>query len=388
MTEFWLISAPGEKTCQETWERMNRATGGENGLSTNFKFNIPDLKVGTLDQLVGLSDDLHKLDTFAESVTRKLVQYFAEILEDQRDKLFENLQVNGKDMTQYLTKFQWETAKYPVKQSLRTIAEVISKQVTQIDTDLKAKATAYNNLKNNLASLERKATGNLLTKDLADVVKKDDFVLDSEYLQTLLVVVPRSMYKDWETKYEKLADMVVPRSSRLVYEDQEGGLFTVTLFRKVVDEYKLHCREQKFIVRDFVYDEEALNQGKNERSKLAAEKNKQFGPLVRWLKINFAETFSAWIHVKALRVFVESVLRYGLPVNFQAALLQPSKKSSKKLRETLNQLYAHLDSANMGSGGQMDMADDIPGLMALGQQDYYPYVFFKINTELVEVGKQ
>lgn len=35
------------------------------------------------------------------------------------------------------------------------------------------------------------------------------------------------------------------------------------------------------------------------------------GPLVRWLKVNFSECFCAWIHVKALRVFVESVLRFG-----------------------------------------------------------------------------
>ena len=33
------------------------------------------------------------------------------------------------------------------------------------------------------------------------------------------------------------------------------------------------------------------------------------GPLVKWLKVNFGECFAAWIHVKALRVFVESVLR-------------------------------------------------------------------------------
>lgn len=33
------------------------------------------------------------------------------------------------------------------------------------------------------------------------------------------------------------------------------------------------------------------------------------GPLLRWLKVNFSEAFVAWIHVKALRVFVESVLR-------------------------------------------------------------------------------
>ncbi len=93
MTEFWLISAPGEKTCQQTWDKMNMATTQTN-LSTNHKFNIPELKVnlfhlkhwfifnifsiclmsfggvsqqvGTLDVLVGLSDELAKLDSFVE----------------------------------------------------------------------------------------------------------------------------------------------------------------------------------------------------------------------------------------------------------------------------------------------------------------------------------
>lgn len=49
-------------------------------------------------------------------------------------------------------------AKYPIKQSLRNIADIISKQVGQIDADLKTKSTAYNNLKGNLQSLEKKQT--------------------------------------------------------------------------------------------------------------------------------------------------------------------------------------------------------------------------------------
>jgi V-type H+-transporting ATPase subunit C len=47
-------------------------------------------------------------------------------------------------------------AKYPIKQSLRNIADIISKQVGQIESDLKAKSAAYNNLKGNLQSLEKK----------------------------------------------------------------------------------------------------------------------------------------------------------------------------------------------------------------------------------------
>jgi hypothetical protein len=62
------------------------------------------------------------------------------------------------DLPSYITRFQWDIAKYPIKQSLRNIADIISKQVGQIDADLKTKSTAYNNLKGNLQNLEKKQT--------------------------------------------------------------------------------------------------------------------------------------------------------------------------------------------------------------------------------------
>lgn len=143
---------------------------------------------------------------------------------------------------------------------------------------------------------------------------------------------------DWWSYYEKLTDMVVPRSSQIIEQDNDHCLVNVSLFKKVVEEFKLHARERKFIVREFVYNEEELAAGKNEITKLITDKKKQFvslkinsillnkflthvlldpflvlriikGPLVRWLKVNFSEAFCALIHVKALRVFVESVLR-------------------------------------------------------------------------------
>uniref|UniRef100_H2T8X0 V-type proton ATPase subunit C n=1 Tax=Takifugu rubripes TaxID=31033 RepID=H2T8X0_TAKRU len=404
MTEFWLISAPGEKTCQQTWDKLMMATTRSNNLSVNNKFNIPDLKVGTLDVLVGLSDELAKLDAFVESVVKKVAQYMADVLEDSRDKVQENLLANGGyqyhsslclpiDLVTYITRFQWDMAKYPIKQSLKNISEIISKQASQIDCDLKARASAYNNLKGNLQNLERKNAGSLLTRSLADIVKKEDFVLDSEYLITMLVVVPKTNYADWQKTYETLAEMVVPRSTKLLFEDNDSGLFSVTLFRKAIDDFRHQARENKFMVRDFQYNEVEMKADKEEMTRLSTDKKKQMqqsllmilkllslqGPLVRWLKVNFSEAFIAWIHIKALRVFVESVLRYGLPVNFQAMLLQPHKKNMKKLREVLYELYKHLDS----SAAIIDASMDIPGLN-LSQQEYYPYVYYKVDCNLLD----
>lgn len=62
------------------------------------------------------------------------------------------------DLATYLTRFQWEMAKFPIKQSLRGIVDSINNQVTQIEHDLKSKSANYNNLKSNLANMERKQT--------------------------------------------------------------------------------------------------------------------------------------------------------------------------------------------------------------------------------------
>lgn len=65
----------------------------------------------------------------------------------------------------------------------------------------------------------------------------------------------------------------------------------------------------RFTVREYTFDEQALANEHEKIRELENERQKLHGNLVRWLKINFGEVFSALIHIKALRVFVESVLR-------------------------------------------------------------------------------
>ncbi|KER25916.1 hypothetical protein T265_06723 [Opisthorchis viverrini] len=380
MSEFWIISLPGERNPDEVFERLNAALSKYPGLSSQWKFSIPtDLKVGTLDVLVGLSDELAKLDIYAESITKKVAQYMGDVLEEQRHKLEDNLTINGLNPATFLIKFQWDYAKYPVKQTLSSLYAIISEQLSKIDADLKVKSTAYNAVKGNLQNLERKQTGSLLTRDLGDIVKSEQFVVGSEYLATLVVVVPRSSYKEWQSSYATLTDMVVPNSSELLFEDQDNGLWTVTLFRKMIEDFKNRCRERRFIVRDFEYDEKKIEEGKTELSKLESDKKRQFAPLFRWLKINFGEAFSAMVHTKALRVFVESVLRYGLPVDFQAVLIQPNKKAHKRLRELLRQLYSHLDST-----ASSNVVDEEIALVGVSPVDYYPYVSFKVELSILD----
>jgi len=362
---YWLISAPKPAKGPSAFDTLNRKTSKENNLSNNFMFGIPDLKVGTLDSLMALSDDLAKIDTFVENTTKKIVRQLVEISDKRPDKN-DVLTVNGTDIDTYLQRFQWEEAKYPVRNSLKELMDKIHIHVAKLDDELKVKTADYNSINHTIAAEERKLGGSLLVRSLVDVVKDGD-LMNTEYMTTLLVVVPKALTKEWQASYETISNFVLPRSTRLIAEDTEFGLWTVTLFKRVVEDFKNSSRERRFTVREFKIDEESKG-GKDERTKLITEKDRQKRNLIRYCRTNFAEAFVAWIHLKAIRVFVESVLRYGVPVNFQCYLMQPHKKEDKKLRDILEEMFRKLAATNVISHKGEEEGEK-----------FYPYVYVPVD---------
>ena len=72
-----------------------------------------------------------KVDSYVEQVARKLAVYMNDVMEDQKDNVLENLLANGMDLPTYLTRFQWDMAKYPIKQSLKNLSDIIGKLLSR-----------------------------------------------------------------------------------------------------------------------------------------------------------------------------------------------------------------------------------------------------------------
>ncbi|GAA6096933.1 V-type proton ATPase subunit C 1-B [Tachysurus ichikawai] len=176
MAEFWLISVPLDKVSSQSLEKLKRATV-KASLGSYFRFHIPELKVGTLDVLLSVSDDLSRLDSYTEDVMRKTSQCMAEHMEHCGDKFMENVLSNGDqkaylklpqspvkmyfqalrvDLTSYMTKFQWDRAKYPTALALKPLTDLIFKQVAQVETEMKSRNAAYSDVKLSLRSLQDK----------------------------------------------------------------------------------------------------------------------------------------------------------------------------------------------------------------------------------------
>jgi hypothetical protein len=91
---------------------------------------------------------------------------------------------------------------------------------------------------------------------------------------------------------------------------------------------------------------------------------------IRLLKANFGESYSILIHTKVLKVFVEAVLRYGLPSQFLFFTMKTAPKAEKRTRIALLRALKDLkldgvssediDSVLNATDSEEDIYKDVP----------------------------
>jgi len=96
----------------------------------------------------------------------------------------------------------------------------------------------------------------------------------------------------------------------------------------------------------------------------------------KWAVTNFNDAFSSWVHLKCIQCYVESILRYGLPPEFQVMILTPRKGQERKLERTLCKLYSYLGATFNDEEGE---EKDEKASALLGQEKFFPYVFLELD---------
>jgi len=408
---------------EQAYQKMQEAgASNENNFSEMFKFEVPSLMVGTLDSLMNLSDEMGKSDQIIEGIVRKIEKTGMELSAYAGKK--SELTIDGVAASRYIQQFAWDYKKYANRRPLKEIVSLISGGVSAIDEELKQLATSFQDKQVALNDAKRKKGGNLLSVDLNDTLTPDVMrgveIHDTEYLKTIFIAIPKSSEEaflgciealasdlvgyggpDWSrhpaqlgtaVKYGSLVDRhrkrgspVVPGSVKLIKEDSDSMLYTVTILKSQYEagyyegdefmpgtkvdfeaEFMKACREKRFVVREFVYDPNQASESAMALEQLQVEVDGMRSGLTRWCKTHYGEAFVAWIHMKVIRVFVESVLRYGLPVDFTAVLY--------KLNKGVNdQVFTDVLDKELGSEQDKDDAGD-------DGEEYHDFVLLKFDV--------
>ena len=281
-----------------------------------------------------------------------------------------------------------------VQELLPDLVRRILAKTEGLDAELRSMSLAYSEKRTALTALERKRAGNLMVCGLEEVVTSAALEAagaelvppDSEYLASLLLVVPKAGEEAFLASYETQLDgqavplggetnrdavkgsPVVPRSARRIAEDKDGYvLYAVTILKKFEASFRQACKERRYTVRDFAFDPQAAAAAAANAAALEVEVASNLNALKAASQRFYGDAIVLWLHLKAVRLFVESVLRYGLPVNFAALLVHnytaasaPSNggkagaPTASQGKKTLEGLMAGWRSASGAAGGFLD----------------------------------
>jgi len=165
-------------------------------------------------------------------------------------------------------------------------------------------------------------------------------------------------------------------------EDEESCLYAVTILKSQYEagyyegdefiagttidfeaKFEDACKERRYVLRPFTFDPNAASTSAMALEQLQVETDSMRSGLTRWSKTHYGEAFVAWMHIKVIRVFVESVLRYGLPVDFTAALIKVTPGRETEVTEALDNALGNSEEEEK----------------ELDEEEYHDFVYMKFE---------
>lgn len=127
-------------------------------------------------------------------------------------------------------------------------------------------------------------------------------------------------------------------------------------------------------VREYTASVAEGESASNASEALRADVESRRSALEAWCRTAYGEAYSCWVHIAAVRLFVESILRYGLPPAFQSVVMRPADKQETKLRAVLAESF--------GGNNQFWTDDGAPVAGVAAEAELYPYVSFTVNADI------
>lgn len=421
MSQYLLISL---KSSNNDAPKVVSNLVGNLGKITNFNVDQQLAPFDSQDQLVKIADDLSHMDQTTFSMltrfSRSIQDVYKKIdIDNQRDwtKYAPDVQyipiekhdievivdTNGDQQLQYslpdyMKNFQWDERFITNKQNVETVKNSLQDAVNHDEESIRTLTNDYTEAGNSITNVIRGNEGTLATKNLDEIASKTfkdtyvqdkakfgaimakdagsnniKFCVETKNLKTLFVVIRKSEKKQFESEYHLNTNYVVPVPPQLIEEDNDFYLYTVTLLRDNIEDYKTACKDKKWNVREFTFDATLIEENQKKNQQLINDYRHLQEHYATFLHDTFSQLFIYWMHIKALRVFVESRLLYGFKTEFKAFLIETTNKNIPKIHKALSTVF----NDGMESNGKDD--DDGQDLTAEDADLVFSYFCSQIN---------
>lgn len=223
---------------------------------------MKDLQLSNLDSMLKISDEVfktqHEIEQFLKALEKR-------VLELQPEFQF-RIHMRGTPQTieEAISTFQWDEQKYPKHQkSVDYILDKIAEKFKKTSNDLKIKSDEFTAEEEKLKQKQKSDSeaAAFMKKDYREILKRktNEMVVNSEYLTSLLVFVPKNLVDQFKKQYQVIVkDCVVPFSATQLdnNEDDKMTMWRVVIMRHKKEEYFNEARKlMKVICKEYDKDE-------------------------------------------------------------------------------------------------------------------------------------
>jgi len=378
---YYLIGSSVLKANEETWRRIQQeagvaATNGANGSGRPLTFEKEKFNMGNLDFLWFMENQLSKLDTQIESNLKKIEKQVEELDKTHKGFQIETREDGRKPIETYIYNFKWDDTRFP-RTNLNEVYKNMNHRALVVEAEFRNKTQSYNDKKNALNQLSKKEGSTFVTRDLVDILKKPlvddrDFIY-SEYLTTGVIVVPKAKIPLFQPECESLHELIVPNTLKQfrIEGDDNYTLWRIVYFKLAHEELNNDLKKRfGATLREFHFNPMESHTREESKKILENEALQLQKNILELCDRYYSDLFSAYVHLKFLRLLIDSVLRYGIKERIFICIIKPNDGKEKKVHAGLTKIFA--DPNQAGMYGAKEEIDDA--------EDFYPYAFVQVNA--------
>jgi len=352
-----------------------------------LKLPANTLKFTSFDDLIKIVDDLNKLEHNNEQLLKRIKKScstkfydFDKIVDSTNETVY-----NSKE--ELLFRFKWDEIRFPPNSNIRKITERIQDDINNSEEHIKSVQHKFNELNTTLNNMIQKQNPKEISfytqlEHLSEIVNLKNFKIirsscNSEHIEnemkflfdtssftSLFMVISSKYYNNNNNKSLSESISEYSLNQYLIPEtffntdlvDQNGSqLWVVSCLRnkitEVLDELKKNHK-----ISAIPIDYEQLNSvtNINRINSLKNERNIQEKQVVQIVYQSYCDIYINLIHLKIIKLYADSVLRYGIPVSFFSYYLKFSNSKEKKVTNFMTTFFnkenriesEHLDKQN------------------------------------------
>ena len=137
-------------------------------------------------------------------------------------------------------------------------------------------------------------------------------------------------------------------------------------------DYVKVLKKNGYHAQTFIYDKEQYLHNIDKRKTLELNFQNKLCRIHSLCKMHFQDLLKGLIHLKVMRVFMEGVLRFGIPPKFFICMVKPDKGREKKIWEGFTKEFAEEHLKDM-YGEKQDAQDE----------DFFPYISSEIKVPMM-----